>query len=90
MRAIARSPQRRTRSSDGFGSATATPEAAVLDRDGKVVYLGRIDDAYYGFGKRRSSATSQDLRDALDAVLDGKPVPHPRTTVLGCEIPPPL
>jgi thiol-disulfide isomerase/thioredoxin len=70
--------------------ATATPQAAVLDREGKVVYLGRIDDAYYGFGKRRATATSHDLRDALDAVLTGKPVPHPRTTVLGCEIPPPL
>jgi hypothetical protein len=54
------------------------------------VYLGRIDDAYYGYGKRRASATSHDLRGALDAVLTGKPVPRARTTVLGCEIPPPV
>ena len=33
--------------------ATVTPEAAVFAGEGKRVYLGRIDDLFYSFGKRR-------------------------------------
>jgi hypothetical protein len=28
----------------------------------------------------------RDLRDALDAIVGGKPVPRPETTALGCSI----
>jgi hypothetical protein len=66
--------------------ATLTPEAAVTSR-GKVVYLGRIDDLYVGFGKRRHEPTVRDLRNALDAVLAGKPVPPPGGRAIGCSIP---
>jgi peroxiredoxin len=66
--------------------ATVTPEAAVLSPDGKVLYLGRIDNRVADFGKARSQATERDVRDALDAVLAGKPVPHPRTKSIGCAI----
>jgi hypothetical protein len=69
--------------------ATVTPEAAVLDRDGNRVYLGRIDDLFYGFGKRRAAPTTRELRDALDAVLAGRPVAEAHVPSLGCEIPPP-
>ena len=49
-------------------------------------YRGRIDDTYFGYGKRRFAATHHDLRDALEAVLSGKPV-HERTTeAIGCFI----
>jgi hypothetical protein len=68
--------------------ATVTPEAAVLDRGGKVVYLGRIDDRFYGFGKQRKSATTHELRDALDAVLASRPVANAAEPAIGCEIPP--
>lgn len=37
--------------------ATVTPEAAVLSPDGRLLYRGRIDDLYVGFGKRRETAT---------------------------------
>jgi hypothetical protein len=70
--------------------ATVTPEGAVLDANGKVVYLGRLDDLYYSFGRRREAATSHELRDALDAVLADRPVERPRAPALGCEIPPPI
>jgi peroxiredoxin len=67
-------------------NATVTPQAAVLSPDGKVLYLGRIDNRVEDFGKQRPQATHPDLREALDAVLDGKPVPHPTTKSIGCAI----
>ena len=67
--------------------ATRIPEVAVLLPDGTVAYRGRIDDRFPGLGKKRPVPTQRDLRDALDAVLDGKPVVNPRTAVVGCSIP---
>ena len=66
--------------------ATVTPEAVVLSREGAVLYLGRIDNRVEDFGKTRVEATEFDLRDALDAVLAGRPVARPRTRALGCAI----
>lgn len=67
--------------------ATVTPEAAVFDSDSKLLYLGRVDDSHVSWTKSRP-ATRHDLRDALDAVLAGRPVPHPRTEAVGCYISP--
>jgi thiol-disulfide isomerase/thioredoxin len=67
--------------------ATVTPEAAVVAGDGKVVYLGRIDDIYVELGKRRVEPNRRDLREALAAVLAGKAVAEPRTKAIGCFIP---
>ena len=69
-----------------YTGATATPEAAVLSPRGELLYLGRIDNRLEDFGKERVVVTQFDLREALDAVLAGKPVPHPRTKALGCAI----
>jgi thiol-disulfide isomerase/thioredoxin len=66
--------------------ATVTPEAVVLAPEGAVLYLGRIDNKVEDFGKTRVEATEFDLRDALDAILAGRPVPRPRTRALGCAI----
>jgi hypothetical protein len=66
---------------------TTAPEVAVLDADGKVVYRGRIDDRYVDFGKSRPEPRQRDLRNALDAVLEGKPVLVPLTEVIGCHLP---
>jgi thiol-disulfide isomerase/thioredoxin len=67
--------------------ATTTPEVAVLSNTGSLLYLGRIDNRVVDFDQRRNVVTEHDLRDALDAVLAGRPVTHPRTTVVGCSIP---
>ena len=67
--------------------ATITPEAAVLSPEGKVLYLGRIDNRNADFGVQRAHATAFDLREALDAVLAGKAPPHPFTKSIGCAIP---
>jgi len=69
--------------------ATVTPEAVVIDSRGEIRYRGRIDNFYAALGKPRQQVTTHDLRDALDAVLAGKPVPNPETKALGCYIVPP-
>ena len=63
---------------------TVTPEVAVLDASGQVVYRGRIDDRYITFGKDRPKPTVHDLERSLEAVLAGKPVPVPQTQAIGC------
>ncbi len=66
--------------------ATTIPSAAVLTPDGTLLYLGRIDNLVEDFNVRRQVPTKFDLREALDAVLEGKPVPHARTKAFGCAI----
>ena len=68
--------------------AKMAPEAAVLNANGAVVYLGRIDDLFADYGKKRAQPTQHDLRKALDALLAGKPVPAPLSRPIGCHIPP--
>jgi hypothetical protein len=67
--------------------ATITPQAAVFSPEGKLLYLGRIDNRVEDFGRVRQKATVPDLRNALDAVLAGKPVSPDRTKSVGCSIP---
>jgi hypothetical protein len=69
--------------------ASVTPEAVVIDRPGAIRYRGRIDNLYVDVGRRRTAATVHDLRDAIDAVLAGRPVAQPRTEAFGCYITPP-
>jgi peroxiredoxin len=69
-----------------LAGAGITPQAAVLAPDGRVLYLGRIDNRVEDFGKTRPQATHADLREALDEVLAGRPVSHPRTHSIGCAI----
>ena len=68
--------------------ATVTPETAVIAAGGKLAYRGRIDNTYLTFGQARRQPTERDLRLALDAVLQGKPVAAARTKPIGCYIPP--
>jgi peroxiredoxin len=68
--------------------ADMTPEAAVVGPDGKVLYIGRIDDLYVDYGRKRAQgATQHDLRNALDAVLAGKQASPPGAKPIGCHIP---
>ena len=64
-----------------FG-ASVTPEAFLFDKSGKLVYHGTIDDNH----KEPASVTKRYLKDALDAVVAGKPVPTAETKSMGCGI----
>ena len=70
----------------GTAGAKVTPEAAIYSGRGELAYLGRINNLYEDFGKRRRVITKHDLRDALDRVLAGKAVEPPRTQAVGCFI----
>jgi hypothetical protein len=65
--------------------ATRTPEVFVLDQNGDVVYRGRVDDQMAP-GVKRNQASSQELIDALEAVLANRPVSTPITNAAGCLI----
>ncbi|MEM9643731.1 MAG: redoxin domain-containing protein [Planctomycetota bacterium] len=67
-----------------FG-ATRTPEVIVVDASGTIRYRGRIDDQYEP-GIARAKPTRHDLRDAIQALVDGIPVPNPKTIGVGCLI----
>jgi thiol-disulfide isomerase/thioredoxin len=67
--------------------ARMTPEAVILGPEGRELYRGRVDDRFVDIGKTRFQPTRDDLREALDETLQGKPATHPITKVLGCAIP---
>lgn len=66
--------------------AVTTPQAALFDRAGALVYSGRIDDRYIDFGKQRPAARTHDLEAALQAVLAGRAPSVSRTRSVGCYI----
>jgi peroxiredoxin len=65
---------------DRFG-ATKTPEVYVIDPSSKLVYHGRIDNS-----QNTANITSNDLREALDEMLGGKPVSKTGGAAFGCTI----
>jgi peroxiredoxin len=62
--------------------ARHTPEIFVVDPDGKVRYHGRIDENY----EEPAKVASPDLKNALDALLAGKPIAKAETKAFGCSI----
>jgi peroxiredoxin len=64
-----------------FG-ATRTPEAFLFGADGKLVYHGTVDDS----PKDEAAVQQPWLRQAVDAVVAGTPVPTAETKALGCSI----
>jgi thiol-disulfide isomerase/thioredoxin len=60
----------------------ATPHVFIFDRERKLRYTGRIDDSEEGV----TPQTKHDTRNALDALLAGKPVPVEKTKTFGCSI----
>jgi len=66
--------------------ATVTPEAVLVGADGAIAYRGRIDDRFVDFGETRPAPTRRDLRDAIEALLAGKPVAARETPAVGCAI----
>ena len=65
---------------DKLGAAR-TPEAYFLDANNKLLYHGRIDNS-----QNPDAIESNDLRQALDSALAGKPVEKPEAKSFGCSI----
>lgn len=61
--------------------ATCTPHVFVLDKDRKIAYMGAVDDNI-----KAGKVKEHWLRDALDALLDGKEPPKDVTRQFGCGI----
>ncbi len=62
--------------------ATCTPHVFVLDKKHRLVYTGAIDDNW----QKPDDVKVHYLRDALDAVLDGKAPEKTVTKQVGCGI----
>ncbi|HEV2225926.1 MAG TPA: thioredoxin family protein [Nitrososphaerales archaeon] len=61
--------------------ARTTPHAFVLDRERRVRYRGRVDNA-----RQKALVTVSDVRNALDDLLSGKEVKLKETDSFGCGI----
>lgn len=59
----------------------ATPHVFIFDQERKLRYTGRIDD-----GEKPGTAKTHDTRNAIEALLEGKPVPVEKTKTFGCSI----
>ncbi len=57
----------------------ATPHVFIFDQDRKLRYEGRVDNS-----QRESLVKTEDARNAINALLAGKPVPVDHTGVFGC------
>lgn len=64
-------------------TAVATPDFFVFDREGKLAYRGRMDAARPG---NPAPVTGEDLRRALDLLLDAQPAPAEQRPATGCSI----
>ena len=62
--------------------AACTPDIFVFDRERKLVYNGRVDDNW----KEPEKVTRNDLREVLDAALEGKAVDFEHVPSMGCSI----
>jgi peroxiredoxin len=56
----------------------ATPHVYIFDAERKLRYVGRFDDSEV------KTVKSHDARNAVEALLAGKPVPVEKTRVFGC------
>jgi peroxiredoxin len=59
----------------------ATPHVFIFDQKRMLRYTGRIDD-----GEKPGTAKTHDTRNALDALIAGKPVPVEKTKTFGCSV----
>jgi peroxiredoxin len=62
--------------------AQCTPELFLFDSERRLRYHGRVDDNW----KFPLQVTKNDLRDALDAVLQRRPVGTPENQAIGCSL----
>lgn len=69
------------KTAEAYGPTT-TPHVFIFDNMRKLRYCGRIDEMENPYLK----ATHHDARNAIVALLEGKPVPVEKTKTFGCSI----
>ena len=65
--------------------ARTTPHMFIVDKDGILVYMGGIDDDPAPRGKMNKD-TKHYVREALDAINDGKEIANGATKPYGCSV----
>jgi len=63
--------------------AACTPEFYLFDGARRLVYRGQMDDSRPGNG---APVTGRDLREAVDALLEGRPIASDQRPSVGCSI----
>lgn len=62
--------------------AMKTPHAYLIDTtSNQILYQGGVTGSHHG-----PTASEHPLQEAIDAALEGRPIPRPRARVLGCAI----
>ncbi|HYK94024.1 MAG TPA: thioredoxin family protein [Thermoplasmata archaeon] len=62
--------------------ALVTPHPMLFGPDRRLLYQGRIDDNH----RDPALVRSRDLELALDAAIEGRPIPRSELPVLGCSV----
>jgi hypothetical protein len=64
-------------------NAACTPDFYVFDESLKLVYRGQLDDSR---PKNGIPTSGRSIREALDALLNNRPVPQHQKPSMGCNI----
>ena len=64
-----------------FG-AVCTPDLFLYDQARRLYYHGRLDDNW----KEPANVTREELKEAVDALVSGKPAPAKQNSAIGCSI----
>lgn len=64
-------------------NAACTPDFFIYDKNGQLVYRGQLDDSRPGNG---IPVTGNDIRHALDCLINNQPVPVLQRPSIGCNI----
>lgn len=62
--------------------AQCTPEFFLYDAGGRLVYHGRLDDHW----QDETKVSRQELREAILALVDGRPISEDQVPSMGCSI----
>ena len=63
--------------------AACTPDFFIYDKDLRLVYRGQLDDSRPG---NEIPVTGKDIRNALDRLINNKPVSQEQRPSIGCNI----
>lgn len=65
---------------------TVTPEVVLVDKEGTLLYQGRVNNSYAAPGRMRHGKVKEDLEIAIQSVISNKAVPKPWPKPIGCYI----